>query len=68
VVAGLGVIRGHLKGDHSTIHTKDSAFRKAYTVLTMGPIFGFDRISVYAEAFSKNPAGTSLALFSLPIL
>src|SRR3954454_12199699 len=41
VVDTSGVIKVHLKGDRSTIHTKDSAFRKAYTVVTMGPIFGF---------------------------
>ena len=66
VVDTSGVVKVHLKGDHSTIHTKDSAFRKAYTVVTMGPIFGFDRTSAYAETVSKNPAGASPALFSLP--
>jgi uncharacterized protein GlcG (DUF336 family) len=66
VVDTSGVVKVHLKGDHSTIHTKDSAFRKAYTVVTMGPIFGFDRTSAFAETVSKNPAGASSALFSLP--
>jgi uncharacterized protein GlcG (DUF336 family) len=66
VVDTSGVVKVHLKGDHSTIHTKDSAFRKAYTVVTMGPIFGFDRTSAYAETVSKNPAGASSELFSLP--
>ena len=66
VVDTSGVIKVHIKGDHSTIHTKDSAYRKAYTVVTMGPIFGFDRTSAYAETVSKNPAGASTALFSLP--
>jgi hypothetical protein len=56
VVDTSGVIKVHLKGDHSTIHIKDSAFRKAYTVVTMGPIFGFDRTSAFAETVSKNPA------------
>ena len=32
----------------------------------MGPIFGFDRTNVYAETVSKNPAGASSELFSLP--
>src|ERR1700683_1350890 len=32
VVDTSGVIKVELKGDHSTIHTKDSAYRKAYTV------------------------------------
>jgi hypothetical protein len=36
VVDTSGVIKVYLEGDHSTIHTKDSAFRKAYTVVTMG--------------------------------
>jgi uncharacterized protein GlcG (DUF336 family) len=66
VVDTSGVVQLHLKGDHSTIHTKDSAFRKAYTVVTMGPIFGFDRTSAFAETVSKNPAGANSSLFNLP--
>jgi uncharacterized protein GlcG (DUF336 family) len=66
VVDTSGVTKVQLKGDHSTIHTKDSAFQKAYTVVTMGPIFKFDRTSAYAEIVSKNPAGASSALYSLP--
>ena len=66
VVDTSGVVKVHLKGDHSTIHTKDSAFRKAYTVVTMGPIFGIDRSSAYADAIAKNPAGANPAIFSLP--
>jgi uncharacterized protein GlcG (DUF336 family) len=61
VVDTSGVIKVHLKGDHSTIHTKDSAFRKAYTVVTMGPILGFDRTSAYAEIVSKG-AATALSV------
>jgi len=34
-----------LRGDHAVIHTKDSSFRKAYTVVTMGPIFHVDTTS-----------------------
>jgi uncharacterized protein GlcG (DUF336 family) len=67
VVDTSGVVKVDLKGGgHSTIHTKDSAFQKAYTVVTMGPVFDFDRTSAYAEIVSKNPAGASSALFSLP--
>lgn len=66
VVDTSGVVQLHLKGDHSTIHTKDSAFRKAYTVVTMGPIFGFDRTSAFADTVSKNPAGANSSLFNLP--
>jgi uncharacterized protein GlcG (DUF336 family) len=35
-------------------------------VVTTGPIFGFDRTSAFAETVSKNQAGASSALFSLP--
>ena len=42
VVDTSGVIKLEAKGDHSTIHTTTSAFRKAYTVVTFGPIFRFD--------------------------
>src|SRR5580692_12153265 len=66
VVDTSGVVRVDLKGDHSTIHTKDSAFRKAYTVVTMGPIFGFERTSAFADTVSKNPAGANSSLFNLP--
>lgn len=50
-----------LRGDHSTIHTRDSSFRKAYTVITMGPIFHLDASSGFAELVAKNPAGPQLA-------
>ncbi len=66
VVDISGVVKVQLKGDRSTIHTKDSAFRKAYTVVTMGPIFGFDRTSTFVEVVSKYPAGAGAALVSLP--
>jgi uncharacterized protein GlcG (DUF336 family) len=66
VVDASGAVKVHLKGDHSTVHTKDSAFRKAYTIVTMGPIFGFDRTSVFVDTVSKYPAGAGAALVSLP--
>ena len=68
VVDTSGVVRVHLKGDHSTIHTKDSAFRKAYTVVTMGPIFGFDRTSAFAETVSKNRQALARRFSAFPIL
>jgi uncharacterized protein GlcG (DUF336 family) len=66
VADASGAVKVHLKGDHSTVHTKDSAFRKAYTIVTMGPIFGFDRTSVFVDTVSKYPAGAGAALVSLP--
>ena len=48
VVDPSGVIKLEAKGDHSTILTTTSAFRKAYTVVTFGPIFRFDASSAFA--------------------
>ena len=64
VVDSSGVVKLLAKGDHSTIHTKDSSFRKAYTVVTLGPIFKFDATSRFVELVAKSPAGP--ALVSLP--
>lgn len=44
-----------LRGDHATIHTKDSAFRKAYTIVTIGPIFHIDTTSEFLALLSKYP-------------
>lgn len=56
VVDASGVVRLEAKGDHSTIHTAATAYRKAYTVVTFGPIFRFDASSAFAALAAKNPA------------
>ncbi len=61
VVDPSGVIKLEAKGDHSTIHTSTSAFRKAYTVVTFGPIFRFDTSSAFVALVAKNPNGATLA-------
>jgi uncharacterized protein GlcG (DUF336 family) len=61
VVDPSGVIKLDAKGDHSTIHTTTSAFRKAYTVVTFGPIFRFDASSAFAALAAKNPSGAAFA-------
>jgi uncharacterized protein GlcG (DUF336 family) len=61
VVDNSGVVKLFAKGDKSTIHTKDSSFRKAYTTVTMGPIFKFDTTGQFVEKLSKNPAAPALA-------
>ena len=61
VVDTSGVIKLEAKGDHSTIGTTTSAFRKAYTVVTFGPIFRFDASSTFAALAAKNPSGAALA-------
>jgi uncharacterized protein GlcG (DUF336 family) len=55
VVDTAGEIRVLIKGDHSTTHTRETAFRKAYTVATLGPIFGADALSTLAEKMKSNP-------------
>ena len=61
IVDTSGVIKLEAKGDHSTILTTTSAFRKAYTVVTFGPIFRFDASSTFAALAAKNPSGAALA-------
>jgi uncharacterized protein GlcG (DUF336 family) len=65
VVDTSGVVKVQLKGDHSTVHTQDTSFRKAYTLVTFGPIFNLDTNSQIAE-LAKNPAGPGPALSSIP--
>jgi uncharacterized protein GlcG (DUF336 family) len=61
VVDPSGIIKLEAKGDHSTVHTATSAYRKAYTVVTFGPIFRFDASSAFAALVAKNPNGAALA-------
>lgn len=64
VVDAAGNVKLQTKGDHSTVHTKDSSFRKAYTMVTMGPLFGFDRLGDWVEKLKTNPLAPAYA--SLP--
>jgi uncharacterized protein GlcG (DUF336 family) len=64
IVDTAGNVKLQVKGDHSTIHTKDSSFRKAYTLVTFGPLFGFDRLGTWIEKLKANPYASSYA--SLP--
>lgn len=61
VVDVSGVPQVVLRGDHSTIHTRDSSFRKAYTVVTVGPLFKQETSGAFAEVVQKNPAAAQLA-------
>jgi uncharacterized protein GlcG (DUF336 family) len=65
VVDTSGVVKVQVKGDHSTVHTQDTSFRKAYTLVTFGPIFNLETTSQIAE-LAKNPAGPGPALTSIP--
>ena len=55
-----------LRGDHAVIHTKDSSFRKAYTVVTMGPIFHVDATSGFIGVLAKYPPLVAQSLASTP--
>jgi len=55
VVDMSGQIKIQLKGDLSTIHTKDTAYRKAYTVVTLGPVFSLDTSTQVAALMKDNP-------------
>ena len=55
VVDTAGEIRVLIKGDHSTTHTRETAFKKAYTVATLGPIFGTEALSALTEKMKSNP-------------
>jgi len=56
VVNMSGQIKVQLKGDRSTVHTKDTAFRKAYTVVTLGPVFKLDTSTQVARLMMNNPS------------
>ncbi len=52
-VYGQAIVQ--LKGDRSTPHTSDLAYRKAFTVVTFGPNYKLDTSTQVAAWASKNP-------------
>lgn len=56
-----GVPQIALRGDGATIHTAESSFEKAYTVVTLGPIFDFDTSGKFFELTKSNPYAPELA-------
>ena len=62
--AGLVIVQ--LRGDHATVHTKDSSYRKAYTIVSMGPVFGITRTSQFVALIQKAPHGAGPELADLP--
>ena len=57
-----------LRGNHSTIHTRETAFKKAYTIVTLGPIFGQTNTGELTEKINKTPTGPALGTVSNIIL
>lgn len=56
-----GVPQVALRGDGATIHTSESSFDKAYTVVTLGPIFGFDTSGKFFDLVKTSPFAPRLA-------
>ena len=68
VVDTAGLERVLLRGDNSTVHTRETAFKKAYTIVTLGPIFGTSTTGELTEKISKTPTGPALGTVSNVIL
>jgi uncharacterized protein GlcG (DUF336 family) len=56
-----GVPQVALRGDGATVHTAESSFEKAFTVITLGPEFNFDTSSAFFELTKTNPYAPRLA-------
>ena len=56
-----GVPQVALRGDGATIHTRESSFDKAYTVVTLGPIFDFDTSGKFFDLMKTNPFAPRLS-------
>lgn len=56
-----GVRQVDLRGDGATIHTAESSYDKAYTVVTLGPIFDFDTSGKFFELTKTSPYAPRLA-------
>lgn len=61
IVDSAGNVKLQAKGDHSSPHTKDTSFRKAYTQVSMGPIRGFDTLGIWIETMKTNPSAAAIA-------
>ncbi|MDQ7251081.1 GlcG/HbpS family heme-binding protein [Dongia sedimenti] len=61
VVDMAGTPKVVLRGDKATVHTGESSFRKAFTVVTLGPEFNFDASSGFFQMQKTNPFASQLA-------
>ena len=61
IVDMVGTPQVVLRGDHSTVHTGESSFRKAFTVVTLGPMFHFSASSSFFEMMKTNSFAPQLA-------
>ena len=56
-----GIPQVALRGDGATIHTRESSFDKAYTVVTLGPIFDFDTSGKFFDLMKTSPFAPRLS-------
>jgi uncharacterized protein GlcG (DUF336 family) len=56
-----GVPQVALRGDGATVHTGESSFEKAFTVVTLGPEFNFDTSGGLFELVKTSPYAPRLA-------
>jgi len=61
VVDMAGTPKVVLRGDRSTVHTGESSFRKAFTVITLGPIFHFETSGAFFALQKTSPYAPQLA-------
>lgn len=66
VVDASGIEKVMLRGDRASVNTVGSSFRKAYTVVTMGPIWNFDLSSQFTQMISKYPPLAAQSLIATP--
>ena len=56
-----GIAQVALRGDGATVHTRQSSYEKAFTVITLGPMFDFDTSGAFFELVKTNPYAPRLA-------
>ena len=56
-----GVVKLEARGDGSPIHSQRFSFRKAYTIVSMGPMFGADTGSALVAQWRDSPNGLANA-------
>ena len=54
-----GVVKLEARSDGSPIHSQRFSFRKAYTMVSMGPMFGADTGSALVKLLANFPSGLS---------
>src|SRR5437879_5952156 len=59
VVDTDGVIKVQARSDGSPIHSQRFAFRKAYTMVSMGPEFGVDNSTALIKLLNSSAVGLS---------